>query len=144
GRNRKLEDRLHDCRRARCRGGCPGAGGAETDAESTDGVRGRGLRRGSITASLGAGSSRRIFGEQDKSMTDLSMSDFGRIPQYASYVARDPFRHGLHFPAVVSELGGLQRRILDVGSGDGLFSRLMAREGAIVVAYDKSPEKIAE
>jgi 2-polyprenyl-3-methyl-5-hydroxy-6-metoxy-1,4-benzoquinol methylase len=78
------------------------------------------------------------------SMTDLSMSDFGRMPQYASYVAQDPFRHGLHFPAVVSELGGLHKRILDVGTGDGLFSRLMAREGAIVVAYDKSPEKIAE
>lgn len=72
------------------------------------------------------------------------MTDFGKIPQYSSYVAQDPFRHGLQFPAVVSELGGLKKRILDIGTGDGLFSRLMAREGAVVVAYDKSPEKIAE
>src|SRR5262249_14601975 len=72
------------------------------------------------------------------------MTDFGKIPQYSSYVARDPFRHGLQFPAVLNELGGLKKRILDVGTGDGLFSRLMAREGAVVVAYDKSPEKIAE
>src|SRR3974390_127092 len=75
----------------------------------------------------------------------LPLTDFGKIPQYSSYIARDPFRHGLHFPAVINELGGLKsKRILDIGTGDGLFSRLMAREGAVVVAYDKSPEKIAE
>ncbi|MGB6398319.1 MAG: class I SAM-dependent methyltransferase [Bradyrhizobium sp.] len=73
-----------------------------------------------------------------------TMTDFGKIPQYASYVARDPFRLGLQFPAVMNELGGLKKRILDVGTGDGLFPRLMAREGATVVAYDKAPEKIAE
>jgi 2-polyprenyl-3-methyl-5-hydroxy-6-metoxy-1,4-benzoquinol methylase len=72
------------------------------------------------------------------------MTDFGKIPQYSAYVAHDPFRHGLQFPAVVNELGGPKKRVLDVGTGDGLFSRLMAREGAVVVAYDKSPEKIAE
>jgi len=72
------------------------------------------------------------------------MTDFGRIPQYASYVARDPFRHGLQFPAVISELGDLKKRILDVGTGDGLLPRLLAREGAVVVGYDKSAEKIAE
>jgi len=72
------------------------------------------------------------------------MTDFGKIPQYASYIAQDPFRNGLQFPAVTSELGGLKKRILDVGTGDGLFPRLMAREGAFVVGYDKSAEKIAE
>jgi len=72
------------------------------------------------------------------------MTDFGKIPQYSSYVASDPFRHGLQFPAVVNELGDLHKRILDVGTGDGLFPRLMASEGATVVGYDRSPEKIAE
>jgi len=72
------------------------------------------------------------------------MTDFGKIPQYASYVARDPFRHGLLFPAIVNELGGLNKRVLDVGTGDGLFPRLMARAGADVVGYDKAAEKIAE
>jgi 2-polyprenyl-3-methyl-5-hydroxy-6-metoxy-1,4-benzoquinol methylase len=72
------------------------------------------------------------------------MTDFGTIPQYASYVAQDPFRHGLQFPAVMNELGGLKKRILDVGTGDGLFPRLMAREGAVVVGYDKAAPKIAE
>jgi 2-polyprenyl-3-methyl-5-hydroxy-6-metoxy-1,4-benzoquinol methylase len=77
-------------------------------------------------------------------LKEKSISDFGKIPQYASYVARDPFRHGLLFPAIVNELGGLQKRILDVGTGDGLFPRLMAREGAVVVGYDRAAEKIAE
>jgi SAM-dependent methyltransferase len=72
------------------------------------------------------------------------MTDFGKIPQYSSYVAKDPFRHGLQFPAIMSELGSLKKRILDVGTGDGLFPRLMAREGAIVVGYDRAAEKIAE
>jgi 2-polyprenyl-3-methyl-5-hydroxy-6-metoxy-1,4-benzoquinol methylase len=73
------------------------------------------------------------------------MTDFAKIPQYASYIAQYPFRHGLQFPAVVNELGGLlKKRILDVGTGDGLFPRLMAREGAFVVGYDKAAEKIAE
>src|SRR5262249_28155140 len=75
---------------------------------------------------------------------EKSITDFGTIPQYASYVAQDPFRHGLQFPAVMNELGDLKKRILDVGTGDGLFPRLMARQGAVVVGYDKSAEKIAE
>jgi len=79
----------------------------------------------------------------DVSLQD-DITDFGKIPQYSSYIAQDPFRHGLQFPAVVNELGGLRKRILDVGTGDGLFSRLMARAGAVIVAYDKAPEKIAE
>jgi MFS transporter, OFA family, oxalate/formate antiporter len=72
------------------------------------------------------------------------IADFGKIPQYSSYIARDPFRHGLQLPAVIRELGSLKKRILDVGTGDGLFPRLMAREGASVVGYDKAVEKIAE
>jgi SAM-dependent methyltransferase len=72
------------------------------------------------------------------------MTDFGTIPQYSSYIAIDPFRHGLQFPAVVNELGSLKQRILDVGTGDGIFPRLMARKGARVVGYDKAAEKIAE
>ena len=75
---------------------------------------------------------------------EKSITDFGTIPQYASYVAQDPFRHGLQFPAVMSELGSLKKRIVDVGTGDGLFPRLLARAGAVVVGYDKAAQKIAE
>jgi SAM-dependent methyltransferase len=74
----------------------------------------------------------------------VPITDFRKIPQYSSYIATDPFRHGLQLPAVIRELGSLKKRILDVGTGDGLFPRLMAREGAAVVGYDRAAEKIAE
>ena len=72
------------------------------------------------------------------------MTDFGKFPQYSSYMAKDPVKHGLQLPAVMHELGSLKKRILDVGTGDGLFPRLMARKGARVVGYDIAAEKIAE
>src|SRR5215472_15182272 len=65
--------------------------------------------------------------------------------KYANYVQRDPFRRGLHYPAVAEALGDVnKKRILDVGCGDGLFPRLLAKRGASVVGYDKAIEKIAE
>jgi SAM-dependent methyltransferase len=70
------------------------------------------------------------------------MTDFGQIKNYADYIKEDPFRRGLHFPAVEELLGDVsRRRILDVGCGDGLFPRLLAQRGASVVGYDKAPEK---
>ena len=73
------------------------------------------------------------------------MTDFGQMRQYANYVQRDPFRRGLHYPAVSEALGDVnKKRILDVGCGDGLFPRLLAKRGASVVGYDKAIEKIAE
>lgn len=73
------------------------------------------------------------------------MTDFGRMKNYANYIKDDPFRRGLHFPAAEEALGDLNnKRILDIGCGDGLFPRLLAQRGASVVGYDKAPEKIAE
>jgi toxoflavin synthase len=73
------------------------------------------------------------------------MTDFGQLRKYADYIQKDPFRRGLHYPAVEEVLGDLnQKRILDVGCGDGLFPRLLAQQGASVVGYDKAVEKIAE
>jgi toxoflavin synthase len=73
------------------------------------------------------------------------MTDFGQIRNYADYIQKDSFRRGLHYLAVEEVLGELnQKRILDVGCGDGLFPRLLAQQGASVVGYDKAVEKIAE
>jgi toxoflavin synthase len=73
------------------------------------------------------------------------MSDFGQMRMYANYVQKDPFRRGLHYPAVAEALGDVnKKRILDVGCGDGLFPRLLAKRGASVLGYDKAIEKIAE
>ena len=73
------------------------------------------------------------------------MTDFGQMSKYASYIHQDPFRRGLHYPAVEAVLGDLNnKRVFDVGCGDGLFSRLLAEKGASVVGYDTAVQKIAE
>jgi toxoflavin synthase len=73
------------------------------------------------------------------------MTDFDQMMNYANYIKEDPFRRGLHFPAVEEALGDLNRkRILDIGCGNGLFSRLLAERGASVVGYDRAPRRIAE
>ena len=55
------------------------------------------------------------------------MTDFDQVTNYTNYIEDDPFRRGLHFPAVEEVLGDLnKKRILDIGCGDGLFSRLLA------------------
>jgi len=71
--------------------------------------------------------------------------DFDQLTNYASFIKDDPFRRALHFPAVEEALGDLnKKRILDIGCGDGLFSRLLAERGAAVVGYDRARQKIAE
>lgn len=72
-------------------------------------------------------------------------TDFGKIVGYSQFVSHDPFRNYLHYPAVSKELGNVKgKTILDVGCGDGLFSRILASQGARVMGYDKSSEKITE
>ena len=73
------------------------------------------------------------------------MTDFNQITNYADYIKDDPFRRGLHFPAVEAALGDVNRkRILDIGCGDGLFPRLLAERGASVVGYDRAAQRIAD
>src|SRR5215470_11404278 len=73
------------------------------------------------------------------------MTDFGQIKNYADYIKADPFRRGLHFPAVEEVLGDVnKKRILDIGCGDGLFSRLLAERGVAVVGYDRARQQIAQ
>ena len=73
------------------------------------------------------------------------MTDFDQVMNYTNYIEDDPFRRGLHFPAVEELLGDLnKKRILDIGCGDGLFSRLLTERGAAVVGYDRSPRQITE
>ena len=73
------------------------------------------------------------------------MTDFDQVTNYTNYIKDDPFRRGLHFPAVEEVLGDLnKKRILEIGCGDGLFSLLLAERGAAVVGYDRAVQKIAE
>ena len=73
------------------------------------------------------------------------MTDFDQVTNYTNYIEDDPFRRGLHFPAIEVALGDLnKKRILDVGCGDGLFLRLLAERGAAVVGYDRARRQIAQ
>lgn len=75
----------------------------------------------------------------------MGKTDFGKIADYADFVSTDPFRNGLHYPAVIEKIGDVEgKRILDVGCGDGFFTRMLAQKGARLVGYDISPEKIEE
>jgi 2-polyprenyl-3-methyl-5-hydroxy-6-metoxy-1,4-benzoquinol methylase len=71
------------------------------------------------------------------------MTDFSKIPEYGQYVDADEYRSGLLYPAVIQELGELHvKRILDVGTGNSPFPHLLAKEGAFVLGYDRSPQQI--
>jgi len=71
------------------------------------------------------------------------VTDFCNIPEYGPYVAADAYRSGLHYPAVMKELGALRgKRILDVGTGNSPLPHLLAGHGAFVVGYDKSARQI--
>lgn len=73
------------------------------------------------------------------------MTDFNALDQYRAVIASDPFRRGLHYPAVERELGDVRhKRILDVGCGDSPFPAMLAERGASVVGYDKAGEKIKD
>ncbi len=65
---------------------------------------------------------------------------------YATYIENDPFRRGLHYPAVMAELGDLtDKRVVDLGTGDGQLPRLLAAQaGASVVGFDHNPQMIGE
>lgn len=56
----------------------------------------------------------------------------------------DYYRHRVHGPALLAACGALAgARVLDVGCGQGYFSRLLARAGAVVVAVDLSERLLA-
>ena len=76
-------------------------------------------------------------------MTDFegfSHQSPGSVDVYKAYIEKDPYRRGLHYPAVMSEIGEIKgKRILDAGTGDGQLPRLLAAKGASVVGYDHNP-----
>jgi len=56
---------------------------------------------------------------------------------------RDEYREYINGPAYREAVGDVrERRLLDVACGEGFFSRVFAREGAIVTSIDLSEEMI--
>ncbi|MEU6485425.1 class I SAM-dependent methyltransferase [Streptomyces sp. NPDC046887] len=63
---------------------------------------------------------------------------------YAGSADELPFRRDIEIPSLLTALGDLTgRRVLDLGCGPGLHSRLLARAGAQVTGTDASPGMIA-
>jgi cyclopropane fatty-acyl-phospholipid synthase-like methyltransferase len=65
--------------------------------------------------------------------------------EYASLAEVDPSKRFLQYPEALRLLGDLEgKQILDIGCGNGTFTRMMARRGADVVGYDPSEGMVNE
>ncbi len=62
---------------------------------------------------------------------------------YSGLINIDPSKQYVQYPEALRLLGSLEGKfVLDVGCGNGILSRIMARRGAKVVGYDISEEQI--
>ncbi len=65
--------------------------------------------------------------------------------EYAALVEIDPAKIYVQYPGALKLLGDAAgKSVLDVGCGNGTFTRMLARRGARVAGYDPSVEQIRE
>jgi len=63
---------------------------------------------------------------------------------YSEMIRVDPIKIFVQRPCALSLLGNIKgKSVLDVGCGDGIISRMLAKEGASVVGFDPSEKLIA-
>jgi 2-polyprenyl-3-methyl-5-hydroxy-6-metoxy-1,4-benzoquinol methylase len=63
---------------------------------------------------------------------------------YGSLAQSDPLKNFVQYPAVLKLVGNIkEKRVLDIGCGDGIISRTMAKKGAEVIAFDIAEKQIA-
>ncbi|MFA5926531.1 MAG: methyltransferase domain-containing protein [Parcubacteria group bacterium] len=63
--------------------------------------------------------------------------------EYARLAEVDPNKQHVQYPEALRLMGDLnEKTVLDIGCGNGTFTRMMAEQGAFVTAYDPSPEQI--
>jgi cyclopropane fatty-acyl-phospholipid synthase-like methyltransferase len=82
----------------------------------------------------------------DKENTNVSKTEqYDSISkEYAELVEADPSKKFVQYPSALRLLGDVsQKSVLDIGSGNGIFARELARRGATVTGYDISAEQVA-
>ncbi len=62
---------------------------------------------------------------------------------YSDMIKIDPIKLFVQRPSTLSLLGDVgEKRVLDIGCGDGIISRMVAKQGAKVIAFDPSIKQI--
>jgi toxoflavin synthase len=61
---------------------------------------------------------------------------------YAALAKKDPVKMYVQYPLAMRLLEGLQGPILDIGCGNGHFTRAVAATGKSVIGYDNSEEQL--
>lgn len=62
---------------------------------------------------------------------------------YGIFIKTDPIKQYVQYPTMEKFLGVVKgQTILDIGCGDGLFTRRIGQKGAKIIAYDNSVEQI--
>ena len=81
-----------------------------------------------------------------KDNTDKQIHQYDKFSaEYASLTQVDPAKRFIQYPEALKLLGKVEnKKILDIGCGNGTLTRMLARRGAIVVGYDPSIRQIEE
>jgi cyclopropane fatty-acyl-phospholipid synthase-like methyltransferase len=64
---------------------------------------------------------------------------------YSGIVMSDPSKVYVQYPSALKLIGDVKnKKVVDIGCGEGIFSRILSREGAKVVGFDISEKQIDE
>jgi len=75
--------------------------------------------------------------------SNTSLQFNGVSTEYALATIQDPNKRFVQYPNTLRLLGNLSgKKVLDIGCGNGIFTRMMAMQGASIVGYDVSEKQI--
>lgn len=77
---------------------------------------------------------------------DKSIYQYNELSaEYASLADIDPSKRYVQYPEALRLLGDFKgKKVLDIGCGNGTFTRMLARRGASVVGYDPSEQQVRQ